>query len=60
MIFTKPLTQEQRRELEQRTKPSTEQLQAAQDALFMNLLERVAQLEDNHENLLSLRHNKAR
>ena len=45
-IFTRPVTTEQREKLE---KPSPEAVQKAQDELFMNLLQRVKQLEDSQQ-----------
>lgn len=45
-IFTRPVTPEQREQLE---KPSPEAVQKAQDELFQNLLLRVKQLEDGQQ-----------
>ena len=45
-IFTRPVTPEQRDQLE---KPSPEAVQKAQDALLLNLLLRVKQLEDSQQ-----------
>ena len=43
--FTRPITQEQLKAIEARKQPSPEDIQKAQDALFMYLLARVAELE---------------
>lgn len=45
-IFTRPVTPEQREQIE---KPSPESVQKAQDELFLNLLLRVKQLEDSQQ-----------
>ena len=45
IVIKRPITPEQRKLLEAKTKPSTEEIQAAQDALFMYLLEKVSELE---------------
>lgn len=45
-IFTRPVSAEQREKLE---KPSEEAVRKAQDELFMNLLQRVKDLEDNQQ-----------
>ena len=45
-IMTKPLTAEQKKILEGKTKPSAEDVQKATDELFLNLLLRVAELEN--------------
>ena len=47
MIISKPLTPEQLKILDAKSKPSQEDILAAQDILFMNLLDRVALLESN-------------
>ncbi|MBE8949768.1 MAG: hypothetical protein SR3Q1_04120 [Quinella sp. 3Q1] len=47
MIITRPLTPEQRKLLDDKSKPAQEDILAAQDALFMNLLTRVADLESS-------------
>ena len=44
-LIRKPLTEEQRKILENKTKPSAEEIQQATDELFLNLLLRVAELE---------------
>lgn len=44
-IFTRPLTEEQLKKLKEREKPSQEEILAAQDRLFLFLLERVNTLE---------------
>ncbi len=49
MIISKPLTDEQKKILAAKTKPSAEEVLAAQDFLFMNLLQRVAQLEEKEK-----------
>lgn len=49
MKFEFPLTQEQIKERAARTKPSAEDVQRAQDELFMNLLQRVAELEKERD-----------
>lgn len=45
-IFTRPVTTEQREQLE---KPSPEAVQKATDDLFMNLLQRIKNLEDKQQ-----------
>lgn len=45
MLIRQPLTEEQKKILLNKTKPSAEDIQAATDDLFMNLLSRVAELE---------------
>lgn len=44
-LISKPLTAEQKKILENKTKPSAEEIQKATDDLFMYLLEKVAVLE---------------
>ena len=45
MIIKRPLTAEQLKLLENKSKPTQEDIQAAQDSLFMYLLEKVEELE---------------
>ena len=44
-IIRKPLTEEQKKFLANKAKPSAEEVQKATDELFLNLLLRVAELE---------------
>lgn len=44
-VIRKPLTEEQKEILKQKEKPSAEDVQQAQDQLFMYLLNKVAELE---------------
>lgn len=48
-IFTRPLTDEQKQKIAAKSKPSAEDILRAQDDLFMNLLLRVKELEDNRQ-----------
>ena len=48
-IFSRPLSPEQLEKLDAKSKPSAEDIQKAQDDLFMYLLERVAALEANRQ-----------
>lgn len=48
-IFTRPISAEQRAKLDAKTKPSQEDILKAQDELFMNLLLRVKELENNQQ-----------
>lgn len=48
-IIRKPLSEEQKKILADKEKPSAEEIQQAQDDLFMNLLTRVAELEDKQQ-----------
>lgn len=45
MIIKKPLTEEQKKKIAEREKPSQEEILNAQDQLFMYLLEKVDALE---------------
>ena len=45
LIIKRPLTQEQKKILAAKQKPSAGEIQNAQDQLFMYLLEKVAELE---------------
>lgn len=56
MIIKRPLTQQQ---IEAQSKPSDEAVRQAQDALFMFLLERVAELEAKLEPTLKSSRKKA-
>lgn len=47
--FQRPLTAAERKILEAKTKPSQEDVAAAQDALFLNILLRLNELEDKKE-----------
>ncbi|MBR0289852.1 MAG: hypothetical protein IJQ82_12825 [Selenomonadaceae bacterium] len=49
LIFQRPLTAEEKKFLESKTKPSQEDVQAAQDELFMNILLRLNELESKKE-----------
>ena len=57
-IFQRPITPEQRKALEQRKKLSNADILRGQDELFMNLLNRVAELEKNKSDLSTLRRKK--
>lgn len=48
-IFTRPISAEQQDKIDARTRPSQEDILHAQDELFMNLLQRVKELEDNQQ-----------
>lgn len=48
-IFTRPISAEQYAKIDARTKPSQEDILHAQDELFMNLLQRVKELEDHQQ-----------
>lgn len=48
-IFSRPLTPEQLAKLEAKKSPSQEDILHAQDELFMNLLQRVKELEDHQQ-----------
>ena len=48
-IFTRPLTDEQKQKIAAKSKPSADDILHAQDELFMNLLQRVKELEDNQQ-----------
>ena len=48
-IFSRPLSSEQLEKLDAKSKPSAEDIQKAQDDLFMYLLEHVAALEANRQ-----------
>ena len=54
-IFQRPLTQEQRKALAKKKKPTNEDILRGQDELFMNLLNRVATLEQNKSDLTTIR-----
>ena len=45
MIIRRPITQEQIKKMEARTKPTQEDIQEATDNLFMYLLRKVEELE---------------
>lgn len=45
MIIRRPLSNEQRKILENKSKPTPEDIQSAQDSLFMYLMQKVEQLE---------------
>lgn len=45
LIIRKPLSDEQKKLLEAKTRPSAEDILNAQDDLFMNILTRLAELE---------------
>ena len=45
LLVRKPLTDSQREKIAARSKPSAEDIQRAQDDLFLNLMLRVAELE---------------
>lgn len=47
MIIRRPLSNEQRKILENKSKPAPEDIQSAQDSLFMYLIQKVDQLEKN-------------
>lgn len=47
MIIKKPLTEEQKKILAARTKPAQDDINAAASALFLHLMQRVADLEEN-------------
>lgn len=49
VIFQRPLTAEEKKFLESKTKPSQDDIQAAQDDLFMNILLRLNNLESKKE-----------
>ncbi|MBR0290170.1 MAG: hypothetical protein IJQ82_14430 [Selenomonadaceae bacterium] len=66
LLVRKPLTDSQREKIAARSKPSAEDIQRAQDDLFLNLMLRVAELENtntkstlkksgSNEKILSLR-----
>lgn len=66
LLVRKPLTDSQREKIAARSKPSAEDIQRAQDDLFLNLMLRVAELEKtntkstlkksgSNEKILSLR-----
>lgn len=48
-IYTRPISAEQQAKIDAKTRPSQEDILHAQDELFMNLLQRVKQLEDNQQ-----------
>ena len=48
-IFSRPVTPEQLAKIDAKTKPSQDDILRAQDELFMNLLQRVKELEDNRQ-----------
>lgn len=48
-IFTRPISAEQQAKLDAKKRPSQEDILHAQDELFMNLLQRVKQIEDNQQ-----------
>ena len=48
-IFTRPISAEQQAKLDAKKRPSQEDILRAQDELFMNLLQRVKELEDNQQ-----------
>ena len=48
-IVKRPLTDEDKKIIEGKSKPSAEDIQRASDELFMNLLLRVAELESKLE-----------
>lgn len=45
-IIKRPLTDEQKRKLSEREKPSQEDINAASDDLFMYLIEKINRLEE--------------
>ena len=49
MIIKKPLTDEQKKKLADREKPSQEDLNHAIDELFINLMNRVDELEQERQ-----------
>ena len=48
-IFTRPISAEQKAKLDEKKRPSQEDILHAQDELFMNLFQRVKKLEDNQQ-----------
>lgn len=48
-IFTRPISAEQQAKLDAKKRPSQEDILHAQDELFMNLLQRVKELEDHQQ-----------
>ena len=48
LLVRKPLTDSQREKIAARSKPSAEDIQRAQDDLFLNLMLRVAELENTN------------
>lgn len=49
MIIRKPLTDEQKKKLAEREKPSQEEVNHAIDELFINLMNRVDELEQERQ-----------
>ena len=49
LIYQRPLTLEEKKILEAKTKPSADDVQAAQDNLFLNILLRLNDLETKKE-----------
>ena len=49
LIYQRPLTLEEKKFLESKTKPSQEDQAAAQDALFLNILLRLNELESKEQ-----------
>ena len=47
MVIKKPLTDEQIKKIAERTKPAQDDINAAASALFLHLMQRVADLEEN-------------
>lgn len=49
VFIQRPLTADEKKFLESKTKPSQDDIQAAQDELFMNILLRLNELETKKE-----------